>query len=83
MPITPELLDELLKDYQSPLFSDITQRQIEQFERRLIVRERRSGLDDFPQTHVQRLDGVGRVDRPPNIFREAEHRHNACPICFP
>src|SRR5262249_17768946 len=58
-----------------PLLADLGQRQIKQFHHRLDARERRPVLDYLPQRHVQRLDGIGSVNRSPNLFWKTEHRN--------
>ena len=45
-----------------PLFSNVSQGQIEQFRRCVVVREVAPAFDDFPQRHIQTLNGVGGVD---------------------
>ncbi len=42
----------------SPIRGDVAQRQPEQLDGRLVIREVATGLDDLAQLHVQALDGV-------------------------
>src|SRR5258706_5125889 len=44
--------------WHGPFFRCVPQGQVQQLERRLVVRKRASHLDDFPQRHVQRLNRV-------------------------
>ena len=40
-------------------------------------------LDDFPQTVIQRLNGVGSVDHPADLWRKTEERGQALPVPLP
>ena len=40
-------------------------------------------LDDFPQTVIQRLNGVGGVDHPADLWRKTEERGQALPVPLP
>ncbi len=66
-----------------PPFGNVVQRQIEQFEQRLIAGERSSILRNLAQTHVYRFDGVGRVNDAPDLRRVIEERRDAIPVPAP
>lgn len=42
----------------APALVDVTQGQVEQFGRGLVIREVPAGLDDLPELHVETLDRV-------------------------
>ena len=66
-----------------PFLGYVVQRQIEQFEQCLVAGERPTVLRDFAQTHVHRLDGIGRVDDAPDLWRVVEERRDAVPVSAP
>ena len=66
-----------------PFLRDVAQRQVEQFEDRLIVGKRAARFRHFAQRHVQRLNRVGRVDHLPNLRRVREERNHARPVAAP
>ena len=66
-----------------PLLGYVVQRQIEQFQQRLVAGKRATVLRDFAQTHVHGLNGVGRVDDAPDLRRVIEERRNAVPVSAP
>jgi hypothetical protein len=63
--------------WHRPLLGYVVQHQIKQFEQRIVAGERPTVLRDFAQTHVHRLDGVGRVDDLPYLGRIVEERRDA------
>jgi hypothetical protein len=63
--------------------ADVGQSQIEQFEQRIITGERSPVLGDLAQTHVHRLDGIGRVNDAPYLRRVIKERRDACPVAAP
>lgn len=42
-----------------------------------------SRLDDLAQLHFQALDGIGRVDHAPDVWREDEERRDVLPDPLP
>ena len=52
-----------------PLPGNISNRQIKQFEYRLVRRERSPVFNDLSQGHIQRLDRVGGVDHLSDLWR--------------
>jgi len=66
-------------DRPSPAQTSILDREIEQLQRRVIVRETAARFDDLAQRAVQRLDRVGGVDHLANAWREGEEWHDVVP----
>ena len=66
-----------------PFLADVIQGQIEQLEHFVVGWERSSGLGDVAQTHVDGLDGVGRVNHLANVRREFKERDQARPVSPP
>ena len=54
-----------------PLLADVVQHHKAQHQQGLIAEERAPALGHLAQTHVHRLDGVGRVNDPPHLRRFA------------
>ncbi len=44
------------------------------------MRGRVPRLNDFAQTHVQRLHRIRRVDHPPDVVGQAKHRDDPRPV---
>ena len=63
-----------------PFLADVGQGQIEQFQQRIVTGERSPILGDLAQTHVHRLNRVGRVNDASYLRRVVEERRDACPI---
>ncbi len=69
--------------WHGPLFSGVAQGQIEQLRRRIITGEVAPVFDNFPQAHIQAIDGVGGVNDPADRFRIGEKRDHLFPISSP
>jgi len=69
--------------HRLPPGHNVAQSQIQEFDRCVLARKRASGLDHLPHRHIQRFDGVRRVDHPPNRVRELEQRNHVLPVLFP
>jgi hypothetical protein len=50
-----------------PFDNGVARRQPDQFERGLVAREVAARFDELAQLHMQRFDGMGRVDAFPNL----------------
>src|SRR5207237_7952645 len=70
-------------DRNLPLPSNILERQIKQFERRLVCRERAAILNNFPKVQVYRLYCIGRVDNLANVRRVRKERGHSLPVRSP
>ena len=55
-----------------PPFCNVVQRQIEQFQQRLVAGKRATVLRDLAQTHIHGLNGIGRIDDSPDGNRPQE-----------
>ena len=66
-----------------PLFSGVAQGQIEKLCCGIVTGEVAPIFDDFPQAHVQALDGVGRVNDFADWFRIRKKRDHLLPVSSP
>ena len=57
-----------------PFGRDVDHRQVQHFQQAVVCREDRLGFGHLPQLAVETLNGIGRVDQPPDLFRELEPR---------
>jgi len=57
-----------------PFLANVAQRQIEEFQQRLVARERAAIFGDLAQAHIHRLDGIGRVNDFPDLRRIVKER---------
>jgi len=65
-----------------PFFSGVAQGQIEQLGCHIVTGEVSLVFDNFPQSHVQTLDGIGGVDDHADRFRLGQWNHKL-PVSSP
>ena len=70
-------------DRHRPAPRDVAEGEVQQFQRRLVGRERATILDNLPQTHVDRLDSVRSVNDPADFFRVCEECDEPLPVASP
>jgi hypothetical protein len=70
-------------DGHRPLLADVAQRQKEQLEQRLVTGKRSPVLGDLSQAHVDRLNGIGRVDHLADLWRVVKERYQPIPVAPP
>jgi len=70
-------------NWHVPFLANISQCQVEQFAQRLIAWKRSTVLRDLAQTHVHRLNGIGRVNHLANLRRIVKERNDALPVSSP
>ena len=63
-----------------PLLADVVQSQIKQFQQCIITGKRSSVLRNLAQTHVHRLNRIGRVNDLAYLRRVLKERRDARPI---
>ena len=66
-----------------PLFGNVLQSQIQQFNRSFLGGKRTSILGQFAQSYVQRFDCIGRVDDLTNLLGKVEERDHPLSSAVP
>jgi len=70
-------------NWHSPFFRDVSQCQEQQFQHSFIRWEGSPVFDNLPETHIERFNGVSRINRFSDIAGIRKIGNDFCPVAFP